>query len=844
MTKIKKKSKTQIKESALNNFSLDKYIPEKYQTIFLFAVILLIFLIYYAPMYFGGKTFQSGDIVTSHSLKPFTERDSGGYTLWFPYIFGGMPAYVLATGFKWFNLIWVALYALRSLFTLFFSVEYSRWTFYLLILAFSSYSLIHYLTKNRLVSLFGALSTSFSTGIVLFLMIGHVTKLTALCFYPLIFLLLLRMQSKVSLRDFLLLIITIHLSFQGWHVQIIYYSILSVGLYYLYYILRYSFKKENDNRLQMIKSLGTYAGAFVIALLIQADNLTQVYQWNPYSTRGTKSIVDLNRGENEKSDADFYEYATNWSFSPGEVLTFIVPSYYGFGKSTYKGPLSQNRSVEVNTYFGQMPFVDVAMYMGVIIFFLGIFSMWANRKNPFVQFLTILVFLSILVSFGRTFPLFYDLLFYYLPFFDKFRVPSMILVLAQLSFPILAALGLKKILDLKNEVDINLEKIIKYGAAAFSVVLVIALILNGTFSSWFESRVRDYAASLAGNRQQMAQQFNALSSYMAGMFIGDLQIASGLLALSFWMAYAYIKSKLSGELLVIAMIVFVMMDLVRIDNRGAEYSKETNIDGLFIEPDYISYIKSRKDQQPFRIFNLKQNKSMGSFSHNSNFNAYFLMHDFYGYSSVKPRAYQDYFDVVGYVNPTMWRMLNTRYIITDKPFNQPGLKLLKQTEKSIIYENTNALPRVYFVDSVASDTPINILNNVKTNLFDPQKLAYADLNDIKIDKPDSTAFCKIIKYEDENIEIDALASGNNFMFFGDTYFPAGWKAYIDGSETKIFRTDHGFRGIVVPKGKHQIVFNYMPVSFAISKFAALILSSLTILSLIIMLLKKRKIKSE
>jgi hypothetical protein len=32
----------------------------------------------------------------------------------------------------------------------------------------------------------------------------------------------------------------------------------------------------------------------------------------------------------------------SWSFSPGEVLTWIVPSYYGFGKSTYNGPLSQN----------------------------------------------------------------------------------------------------------------------------------------------------------------------------------------------------------------------------------------------------------------------------------------------------------------------------------------------------------------------------------------------------------------------------------------------------------------------------------------------------------------------
>lgn len=85
-------------------------------------------------------------------------------------------------------------------------------------------------------------------------------------------------------------------------------------------------------------------------------------------------------------------------FSPGEVLTFIIPSYYGFGKSTYQGPLSQNQPVEVNTYFGQMPFVDVAMYMGVIVFFLALFAMFTDWKNPLVRFFTILSVIALLIS--------------------------------------------------------------------------------------------------------------------------------------------------------------------------------------------------------------------------------------------------------------------------------------------------------------------------------------------------------------------------------------------------------------------------------------------------------------
>ena len=120
-------------------------------------------------------------------------------------------------------------------------------------------------------------------------------------------------------------------------------------------------------------------------------------------------------------------------------------------------PLTQNQPVEVNTYFGQMPFVDVAQYMGVIIFFLAIFSMIINWKDPFVRYLTILSIIALLISFGRTFPFLYDLMFNYFPFFDKFRVPSMILVLIHLSFPILAGLGIAKVISLKNESDKKTE---------------------------------------------------------------------------------------------------------------------------------------------------------------------------------------------------------------------------------------------------------------------------------------------------------------------------------------------------------------------------------------------------
>ena len=259
MTKGKKQKPQKLKEN--NSFDINKFIPEKYQTAAAFGVILLIFFIYFSPMYFGGKTFESGDIITAHSATSYLDKDRDGFTLWNPYIFCGMPAYVIAVDYKWFNMIYVGITTLRTAFSSIFEVEYTKWSFYLIMLAFSSFLLIKYLTKDTMLSLLGSIATSFSTGLILFLFIGHVTKLTAIAFYPLIFLILLKFEEKIKLRDFAILVIVLQLSIIGWHVQIIFYTLFSIMIYYVYFIIESLVKKDNERLKKYIKSGLTFAGA-------------------------------------------------------------------------------------------------------------------------------------------------------------------------------------------------------------------------------------------------------------------------------------------------------------------------------------------------------------------------------------------------------------------------------------------------------------------------------------------------------------------------------------------------------------------------------------------------------
>lgn len=834
------KSEKKIKESFLNSFNLDNYVPQKFQTLVLLLIVLLIFVLFYSPLYFGGKTFQSGDIITSESSKTYVENHEGGYTLWNPYIFTGMPAYALATGYKWFNIIYVVTNSVRSVFSAPFSNEYAMWTFYLVALAYTMFFFMMNRTQNRLVSLFSSLTVSFSTGIVVFLYIGHVTKLTSIFVFPVILLLLLNFQKKIKLLDVMLLLFFMPVMFLGWHVQIIFYIFFAVMIYFIYYFISALKTKDSYLTKQLLKSAAIFLLAVLIGLGIQSDNLTQVYEYTPYSTRGTESILDKESTPSKKTETDFYEYATNWSFSPGEVLTWIVPSYYGFGKSTYNGPLSQNQDVEVNTYFGQMMFVDVAMYMGVVVFFLSIFAMIINWKDGFVRYLTILAAIATLISFGRTFPIAYDLMFHYFPFFDKFRVPSMILVLVQLSLPILAGLGIARLIALKNDNDKKYDNLVRNIFFVLSGIFLLTILLGSPIKSWFISHINS-----AGEKGTRLQQIH---DYMAEMFLTDARLAFFFSAAVFGLIFAYLKSFLSRDLMITFIIVLSLVDIFRINHRGETYQEMQNIEQLFQKPEYVSAIESLNDRSVFRILNLKQDGSLGSVQQNSNFNAYFLMQDLYGYSGIKPRAYQDYMDILGSpANATLWRMANVKYLILDNPVSMAGLNPVYSGNKTFVYQNVDALPRAYFVNSVQKATEIEILNKVKNNQFDPKEISFVEDADIQADSPDSTTYVEIEKYGDENIYLNVKASGNNFLFLGDTYVGKGWKAYVDGNETKIYRANHNFRGIIVPAGEHKIHFEYLPESFVITKNVALILSSLVVLGLFVSIglnFRKKKLSNE
>ncbi len=832
MSKNKKAlNKGSIKSVPKPDFSIENRLSRKAKIIIVHALIILSVLLFFSPAFFGGKTVVSGDILNMHSYKNIFEKAEN--FLWDPYIFLGLPMF---GNVGWADFFGHSIDIIRTGIAKLFASDYTGWTIYVMLMGFFFFYLMRHLKATYIISLIVAVAVMFSTGILLLFFIGHITKLLSLIVFPLVILFLLRFNEKIRLLDFLLFILVMHFLFKQWHIQIMFYIFFSVGVFYIYYFLHSVYKKNKELQKKVLISLGAFAIISVIALGMNYYKLKQIYEYTPYSTRGTKSLTDIQNKSEQKTEEEFYDYATNWSFSPGEVLTFLFPSYYGFGSSTYQGPLTRGEEYDVNTYFGQMPFVDVAQYFGIIILFLGIFGIFTRWKEPFVQFLTILIVVCLLLSFGRTFPLLFDLFFHYFPLFDKFRAPSMILNIVQLSFPILAGLGLMKILEIKNSKDLEKEKLIKNIAYVFSGLFIVSLLLSSPISKWFIERIKE-----SGDK---GNQLQPLHEYMSNMFMGDVYIALAITAIVFWLAHFFVKNKISFDSACLIILVLIIFDLWRIDGRGFKFVDTAEIEQQFVMPDYIRVIKDQKNNEPYRLLNLKQDGSLGSLNRNNNFHAYFLEEDFYGYSGIKPRSYQDLIEIAGIANPTMWNMLNVKYIITSKSFSQSGMKLIFNNDKSFVYENENELPRAFFVDSIVKAPPMEILNLIKNNSFAPQNVAYIEEGQVPKTNNAAGSSVRIKNYEEEKMVFDAVAKGNNMLFIGTTYYPVGWKARIDGQLSEIYKLNHGFMGVIVPDGHHTVELSFEPSTFYIGRYITLIFSALIFIGLIFAFIKQKNITKE
>lgn len=809
-----------------NQSGLENFVSKikQYDNYVALGIILFLILFHFYPLLFDGKTFVSGDIQATSGPKldlPAEQR------LWNPYIWSGMPG---STVNFWYNLISTITSYARTIWGAFFSVPYANWLFFVILLGINTYMLMKHLTGKRTVSLFTAVSTIFSTGLILYIMIGHVSKMAVIAWFPLVFLLILKLQEKIKLIYFAWMCFALTMLFNPWHVQMIYYIYMFLVLYFLYYTIVYLVEKQKEKLLALLKSGFIFTAATIIGLAINSYTYLNLYEYSKYSTRGTKSILEQKidkvqdpklKEELKHAEDDQYKYMTNWSFSVEEISTFFIPSFYGFGNSTYEGELTNFQPTPINTYFGQMPFVDVPQYMGIIVTILAILAFVIDWKNKFTRFLLIISLLTLFISFGRNLPLIYNLFYYFAPGFNKFRVPSLILYLLQTIFPILAGLALNRIIELfkENKQFIKIETLQKI-IYVFAGLTVLTLVLSGAIKDAYISWISGI---------EKAAQLKQIYSYMADMFLTDTVVSVILILLLLISIYLYFAKKVNSFVFVAILLILTFVDLHRIAKRAEHYTDYEEFQYQYTEPGYIKYLRGLPKDEPYRIINIKQDGSLGSLNNNANFHEKYRIEDIYGYSAIKPRVIQDYMDVVSPINETFWKLANVKYVISDKAyrFDNINLEVASVIDGSVIFINKDFVPRAHFVDTVKFADELDFLYAVRDHKFNPKTTAYIHTKDFPFDniKPTNNAsYTKTIAYTPDRREYELYANDNNFLVVSDTYYPTGWKYYLDGKEIQTIKTNHAYRGFIIPKGKHKFVMSFEPSSFYIAKYLSLLLS--------------------
>jgi hypothetical protein len=170
-----------------------------------------------------------------------------------------------------------------------------------------------------------------------------------------------------------------------------------------------------------------------------------------------------------------------------------------------------------------------------------------------------------------------------------------------------------------------------------------------------------------------------------------------------------------------------------------------------------------------------------------------------------------------------------------------------QNGQPLLTPNPDALGNCWFVKAVTfKKTPLEVMNTLTTfNTKDSAVVEDANKDLVKYDAiNDSTAKISLVKNENDLVEYTSNSSTAKFAVFSEVYYNAGWKAFVDGKETTIVKTNYALRGLSVPAGQHKITFEFKPDSYygslKISVIASALIWLLLIGSVVLLFLQKRK----
>jgi hypothetical protein len=861
----------------MNKTLLKKAVPH----LIAVGIFLFVTIIFCKPALESGVILKQSDISSWEAMsKQSSEYKEihGHFPIWVTSMFAGMPAYQIAIEGYWSPLGYV-----DKLFQLWLPKPMNF--FFLACIGF--YFLCMCLRIRPYAAILGALGFAFCTYSPIIITAGHDTKMLAIAYAPALIGAAILIFDKKYLIGFTLTSLFTALQIGQGHQQISYYVFIIMGIMATFFIANAIKEKQTSG---LIKSIGLLAIAGAIGLAVDAISIFPTYDYAKYSKRGGQLQMDDSNKKNEKvvdgkTTGLSKEYAFQWSYGRAETMSLMFPGVKGYGTyyaqrdgESYMFPQLKEDAHVVNymtsqfpqapadqiaqqmsqsLYWGDQPFTNGPVYLGAAICFLFLFGMfYLDGKHKWWLFTASL--LGILLALGSNFDTFNTFIFNYIPLYNKFRVPTMALVIPQLLFPVMAALCLNKLMD---DNDTETWKKFKLAAIATVVIFVLGFGYYATsdfgnenkarttaFNALWESKPTDFQEKYAalnekynGQRDNqvyenwvMQLQQNPEATKVARGIVSELKKdrASILLkdifrSLIFVLIVAafialYIKKKLNTLVMIAGVTLVASIDLLLMGSNYLNAKSFDNKDNYqsveFPLSNADKTILADKDPN-FRVFN-----SVGGDPFQESKTSYYHK-SIGGYHAAKMGIYDDLSSnqMGGKPNPAVLNMLNAKWIITGERGKEQAM------------QNPEALGNAWFIKGinfakgpVAEMKGLNNLNTkdsaVVDESFKPLITAFSPA--------DSNSTIKQTAFDNDAITYESNSSSNNVAIFSEIYYK-DWFAYIDGKKVDYFKANYVLRALVVPAGKHVIEFKFEPKIFFVSKMVSGVANWLLVVLLII-----------
>lgn len=775
----------------------------------LIAASILFFalgFIYCAPS-LQGKVVYAGDNINAvsamHEGVQFA-KETGDHSFWTGSMFSGMPNYQIGGGkFNSDNLIRpIQNFLLRGS-----NGQHPAWI--LIFYLFCFYFMLRSFDIDKWLAIAGAVAMTFSSYFLIIIAAGHLGKPVTISYISLViggFYLIFRKKYGIGV------ILTMFFTCMGFtkHVQMAYYMFMLIGMFWLAEL--YIHIREKRIKDLVIGTL-LFAVSVGIGIGAKSSNMLANKEYLAETMRGGHS--DLSQDEpGAQSDGGLsLDYATRYSYGIGESLSFMIPGAMG-GASTVdlgkdsplykdlvKNGIDSRWAAQfcqsVPLYWGDQPFTAGNVYMGAVVCFLFVLGLIIVR-GPYKWAIAAATLFSVMLAWGFHFMPLTEFFYNHFPMYNKFRAVSSILIVAEITMPLLGFLAVKELFDCmdgKNTVGkASITRGIYMAAGITAGICLILALFSGVFFDFKSPN----DARIASQLPEFVYQ--GILDARKSLLVSDSLRSLLFIILTAALLWITQKGWIKKGWTVAALLVLVLADMWPVDQRyfnNDNFVSDRQKNDAFAMQTYEKQLLSDPDPN-FRVMNLATNTFTDART------SYYLK-SVGGYSAAKLRRYQDLIDRhLSQMHMPVLDMLNTKYFITkaDDGSVQP-------------MRNPNAMGNAWFVEKVQlvddANQEIDALDKMDlhtTAVTDRSFEQYAAASAFA--GPDAQVH--LLSYTPKSLDYEYSAQSAGTIVFSEIYYPYGWKASIDGKPADHYRVNYVLRAMNVPAGNHSIHFEFDPDS--------------------------------